>query len=1168
MVTLTFYFPELSMVELDGQILPTSSYTYDNVTGLVTLQVDSGMHHIRLMHSNLKISPQDIVLSSQHYYYGDTLEADIGFDYFGIPSATVNLSVYLDEVAENKLLDKQSFALSGSGRQDYQFSRSTKGILGDHKLVVNLSWDGEDWVITDDLTDMNFTVRGWDYRIPLSQVIKDSVQGLHQPVTVDLDLSAALASLPGAMGSVDVDSIRLVQVDPATDIMIEQDATKSGYLRYEVPSAFTPDPAFQPLSNAVGTLTFSLDGTQGPATSEYHVYFSTEEDMIAYPGPASSGKSVAGVFQTRFDIQQGGYQIPGWVYVLDGEVTFTVSGNSLSKTYYLNLTHYDSGQQFFKTFLGGDTREILIQNMPNGVYNFTLQNGGSRDPYFSLGCDSPILFDKDGVMPSGLLSEPVDGDAVFYFYVPAGTTDFTYYHYHGDKDMGYARFIVRDASGAIVDDNMVAQGKFNNTPRDWPVTVPGGKDGEVWSITVELETEANAWDDFNLYFTGIPSRFAPTAEMVFLPDFNAPVQGVAERYWVTAYLSGPTYWWEFIPDETLGVHVSYLPDAFDTGSDQVWVDLVDPNGVLVIEDHPIIYQDSVFWEDNLYTFDRNDTPGFWKVITTARTKDGLPNSDMMTTEFVGAPPPVVNILTPPNGTEVNGSVIIEVDALKGHSRFNVTEVFLDINLSNGTITLSDDEAPWEFFWDSKFIKSIIKVNLSARAVDNIGTWGYSPNVTIIVNNTRQVEPEPTDWINLTVLSPLNGTEVQGIVNITTSIEGSVPPSYVTFDYNDTGIARVDPPDNYTTADYPWEPFTLWNTTGIANGEYLLHVLVFGQPEGILNETYITVFVNNTAPSPENVTLTISISPTYVKLKVNGTRQFNLTVLDQNSEPFSQDDLDQVRWLVSVDIGTITPRGLFTAVSPGNGTVTVQVIHGNQTLVAHADVEVESGDEPPPPPDDDIVDDDIVDDDDDDDEKKSLLWLWILLVVLAILIILAALGVFFFFRMGALEEEEETDDDEEGDETPTGEDGEGSVGEGEMEYDDDDFGDEEYLDEMGDEFEMDGFYHDEMEGFEEDDLLGEDDLDDESLFGEEEGDGDELPEQDVDEDEYSQYEQDSEEFDEDMEDDLDDEEPDLEEGVPDDEEMIVDLDELEDLEDFDDEEDPFDLDFEDEDDDFI
>jgi hypothetical protein len=591
---------------------------------------------------------------------------------------------------------------------------------------------------------------------------------------------------------------------------------------------------------------------------------------------------------------------------------------------------------------------------------------------------------------------------------------------------------------------------------------------------------------------------------------------------------------------------------------------VNPDGDLVVQDMSVPYYYGILWRRNhTYTFGRNDPAGDWTVIVTARTEDGLPNSLSRTIYYIGTPEPTVTILTPANGTEVNGTVRIEVDAIDHHALLNITEVHLDIHLPNGTITLIDKEQEWTFDWNSIFLTDLTYVNLTARALDSIGTWGYSPNVTIIVNNTDYVEPPPTDWINLTVMSLLNGTEVEGFVNISTLVEGSVLPTFIEFRYNTSLIAKIDAPLNFSLSDYPWEPFTLWNTTGLPNGEYLLLVLVQSEQVSITNETYITVFVNNTAPSPENVTLTISISPTYVKLQVNDTQQFELTVLDQHGDPFNQDLLDQVRWLVSVDIGTTTPRGLFTALSPGHGTVTVQVVHGNQTLVANADVEVESGDEPPPPPppDDDIVDDDIVDDDDDDDEKKSLLWLWILLIVLGFLIVMAAVGVFVFFRMGAMEEEEETDE-EEGEETPSEEEGEGPSEETDQEFDGDAFGepDEEYLDEMEDEFEIEGLYHDEMEDFGEDDLLGEDDLDDEPLFGEGEGEEDELLEEEVHEDDYDQYEEDSEEFDEDMED-LDDEEPDLEEDVPDEEEMIVDLDELEDLEDFDDEEDPFDLDFE-------
>src|SRR5690606_31045849 len=111
----------------------------------------------------------------------------------------------------------------------------------------------------------------WSYRLPIT-ISAGAHARTERPVTVEIDLTEALADAGGS-GAIDLDSIRVIEVNAAGQI-----------LAANVPFQLDPGPGFNPTSNAVGTLVVLLRGTT-PAGSQrrFHVYFDVEGSGFTPP---------------------------------------------------------------------------------------------------------------------------------------------------------------------------------------------------------------------------------------------------------------------------------------------------------------------------------------------------------------------------------------------------------------------------------------------------------------------------------------------------------------------------------------------------------------------------------------------------------------------------------------------------------------------------------------------------------------------------------------------------------------------------------------------------------------------------------------------------------------------------------------------------------------------
>ena len=128
----------------------------------------------------------------------------------------------------------------------------------------------------------------WNYRIPLD-VNVGGHQRMDKPVTVDIDFTPILNGL-GQFGALDVNSIRLIEVDGTGQISDTQVAFQ-----------FDPDPDFDALTKASGSLTLMMKGsTAAGAVRTVHVYF----DVVA-AGPFAPPVVVPQVTLTDGVIDEG-----------------------------------------------------------------------------------------------------------------------------------------------------------------------------------------------------------------------------------------------------------------------------------------------------------------------------------------------------------------------------------------------------------------------------------------------------------------------------------------------------------------------------------------------------------------------------------------------------------------------------------------------------------------------------------------------------------------------------------------------------------------------------------------------------------------------------------------------------------------------------------------------
>jgi hypothetical protein len=128
--------------------------------------------------------------------------------------------------------------------------------------------------------------------------------------------------------------------------------------------------------------------------------------------------------------------------------------------------------------------------------------------------------------------------------------------------------------------------------------------------------------------------------------------------------------------------------------------------------------------------------------------------------------------------------------------------------------------------------------------DNVTDWVAQLGTNVDVTNTDLVET--SDFLNVWIVDPEEGDQVSGVVEVKAAPETSVTVSQVQFFVNGSSIGTD------TDGSNGWS--ILWDTTGLANGDYQLTAVASG---GGLSATSsaVTVTVNNSGQPVPEVTLT-------------------------------------------------------------------------------------------------------------------------------------------------------------------------------------------------------------------------------------------------------------------------------------------------------------------------
>jgi hypothetical protein len=185
-------------------------------------------------------------------------------------------------------------------------------------------------------------------------------------------------------------------------------------------------------------------------------------------------------------------------------------------------------------------------------------------------------------------------------------------------------------------------------------------------------------------------------------------------------------------------------------------------------------------------------------------------------------PPNVAITYPNDEATVSRSIIVTVNA---SDNVAVSKVEL---YKNGELFAVDNEAPYEFYWDTTCDPDG-QYTLYAKAYDTSGNVATSNTITVKVANTPKEVNPPT----INIIQPINGSTVSKIINITVSA------------YGESGISKVEfyINDKLKATDYN-EPYTYrWDTKKVKDGWYLITVKAYDN-SGNTAQTSIKVYVSN------------------------------------------------------------------------------------------------------------------------------------------------------------------------------------------------------------------------------------------------------------------------------------------------------------------------------------
>jgi subtilisin family serine protease len=161
-------------------------------------------------------------------------------------------------------------------------------------------------------------------------------------------------------------------------------------------------------------------------------------------------------------------------------------------------------------------------------------------------------------------------------------------------------------------------------------------------------------------------------------------------------------------------------------------------------------------------------------------------------------PPTVGFSSPINGSNVSGTVSLEVTA---NDNQGVSSVSVSVD---GTLLGADNVSPYAFSWNTSLVNNGLHM-LTATASDAAGNRA-SASITVTVSNVGDTT-SPT----VTITSPANGATVTGNVSVLVNATDNVAVVKVEL-YVDGGL---------TSTSTSWPFTTKWNSKRAARGAHTL-----------------------------------------------------------------------------------------------------------------------------------------------------------------------------------------------------------------------------------------------------------------------------------------------------------------------------------------------------------
>jgi hypothetical protein len=263
-------------------------------------------------------------------------------------------------------------------------------------------------------------------------------------------------------------------------------------------------------------------------------------------------------------------------------------------------------------------------------------------------------------------------------------------------------------------------------------------------------------------------------------------------------------------------------------------------------------------------------------------------------------PPSVTIASLSPGSVVSGIVNLLVNVSDNQ---NVAKVEL---LVDGTVVTSSAESPFTLAWDTTHSAAGAHL-LQVRALDASGNVGQTDQVNVVVDN---------DLPTAILTSPKIGATVKGSVTLTGTAADANFKSYRLHAALEDTPAQLFDVTAPTTQPINDGTLGVWDTTQVADGNYIVH-LVVEDKGGNIADTSILVSVANSTPQIQFVNPPTAPVKGSLGLIVEAT---NGTLL--NSVDFSVDDGPATRLTTAPYIFSLNTASL------SNGPHTIRAVGTN------------------------------------------------------------------------------------------------------------------------------------------------------------------------------------------------------------------------------------------------